>query len=109
MEHAARLRDRTAEMLPLLEACEYDSKEAYPYVPCCYEWLGQALRELEESYESILREADQITLTYTEVYGEPMTEEQKAEFIDYWVYSVHSLESMVNPIARMLADFDCLR
>ena len=35
MEHAARLRDRTAEMAPLMEACEYDPKDAYPYLPCC--------------------------------------------------------------------------
>ena len=71
--------------------------------------MGQALREVEESYEAILRHGEQIAMVYADVHGEPMTEEQKAEFIDYWVYSISSLEAMVNPTARMLADFGCLQ
>ena len=48
-------------------------------------------------------------MVYEEVYGQPMTREQQEKFIDYWTYTITSLQNVLQPTERMLRISGCLQ
>ena len=109
MELAGILRDRAAELARLVETCDYEPQAAQHYIPCCSTFLHEALTETSTGYAAILEYGALATMVYEEVYEQPMTAEQQEEFIDYWTYTITSLQNVLQPTERMLRDFGCLQ
>ena len=109
MKLASRMRDHTAQLANYVDACDYDAKDALPYVWCCWHFLPDAMREISEGYTAILEASALLDMVYDEVYRDPMTAEQQAEFIEYWRYTITNLQVIVKPTERMLRDFGCVQ
>ena len=62
-----------------------------------------------QGYAAILQYAALTEQVYQEAFGQPMTDEQRAEYLDYWTYTITSLQSLVKPTERMLRDFGCVQ
>ena len=109
MERASIMRDHARQLASLVGSCEYEPKDAHPYVPCCADFLQEALVETGKGYAAILQYAALTEQVYQEAFGQPMTDEQRAEYLDYWTYTITSLQSLVKPTERMLRDFGCVQ
>ena len=109
MELASILRDRAEQLATLVETCEYEPEVAQHYIPCCSTFLHQALTETSTGYAAILEYGALAETVYEEVYEQPMTPEQQEEFIDYWTYTITSLQNVLQPTERMLRDSGCVQ